>query len=130
MICALSGSGASGQEPGQAVRYVSPSGTELRLLIDQTALPEVTVGEMTFPAGLDSGEHTHGSIEIFYVISGELEHVVNGRSTILKPGMAGFVKPPDKVRHKVGPGGPVKAVVIWSPGDEAGRVAARWKREP
>lgn len=31
----------------------------------------------------------HGAVEIFYVISGELEHVVNGWSYLLKPGMVG-----------------------------------------
>jgi hypothetical protein len=55
---------------------------------------------------------------------------VNGKSEILKPGMAGFVKPPDKVRHKTGPGGPVRTVVVWVPGAEAKKIAARWTREP
>jgi hypothetical protein len=57
---------------------------------------------MIFPANQDSGEHAHDAIEIFYVVAGELEHVVNGKSQILKPGMSGFVRPPDKVRHKTG----------------------------
>ena len=38
-------------------------------------------------------------------------------SHMLKPGMAGFVKPPDTVRHKTGPAG-AKAVVVWVPGEE------------
>ena len=119
------------QSDKQGVLYRSQSGTTLRLLLDDGNVgPEVAVGEMTFPANLDSGDHTHDAIEIFYIISGELEHVVNGKSQILKPGMAGYVRPPDKVRHKVGSAGPVKAVVIWAPGAEAKKIAARWTREP
>jgi len=120
----------SAQDKPQGVTYKSPGGTTLRLMIDETNLgAEVSVGEMMFPANTDSGEHAHGAIEIFYVISGELEHVVNGKSQFLKPGMSGFVKPPDMVRHKTGPAG-AKVVVIWVPGEEGRRVASRWSREP
>jgi quercetin dioxygenase-like cupin family protein len=119
------------QQEKQGVLYRSQGGTTLRLLLDEGNVgSEVAVGEMTFPPNLDSGDHTHDAIEMFYVVSGELEHIVNGKSQILKPGMAGYVRPPDKVRHKTGPGGPVKTVVIWVPGAEAGRIAARWTREP
>ena len=119
------------QSDRQGVLYRSQSGTTLRVLLDEGNVgPEVAVGEMTFPANLDSGDHTHDAIEMFYIVSGELEHVVNGKSQMLKPGMAGYVRPPDKVRHKVGPAGPVKAVVIWVPGAEAKKIASRWTREP
>ena len=117
-------------EKPQGVLYRSPSGTTLRLMIDETNLgAEASVGELTFPPNSDSGDHAHGAIEMFYVVSGELEHVVNGKSQILKPGMTGYVKPPDQVRHKTGPAG-AKVVVIWVPGEEGRRVASRWKREP
>ena len=43
--------------------------------------------------------------EIFYVLEGELEHVVNGESHTLMPGMLGYVKPPDRVNHIVAPDG-------------------------
>ncbi len=86
--------GAQGGTPQQGITYRSPSGTTLRLMLDETNLgSEVSVGEMIFPANQDSGEHAHDAIEIFYVVSGELEHVVNGKSQILKPGMSGFVRP-------------------------------------
>lgn len=118
------------QSDKQGVTYRSPGGTTLRLMLDDTNVgPEVSVGEMTFPPNIDSGEHAHGAIEMFYVLSGELEHVVNGKSQILKPGMTGFVKPPDKIRHKTGPAG-AKVVVIWVPGDEARKIVARWTKEP
>ncbi|MQA31448.1 MAG: cupin domain-containing protein [Luteitalea sp.] len=114
----------------QGVTYRAPSGTTLRLMLDESNVgPEVTLGEMTFPPNQDSGDHTHGAIEMFYVVSGELDHVVNGVSHLLKPGMSGFVKPPDKVRHKTGPAG-AKVVVVWVPGDEGRRIASRWQKEP
>jgi quercetin dioxygenase-like cupin family protein len=114
----------------QGITYRAPSGTTLRLMLDENNLgTEVSLGEMIFPPNQDSGEHAHDAIEIFYVVSGELEHVVNGKSQILKPGMSGFVRPPDKVRHKTGPAG-AKVVVVWAPGIEGRRVASRWTREP
>jgi len=57
-----------------------------------------------------------------------VRHVVNGKSEMLKPGMTGYVKPPDTVRHKTGSAG-AKAVVIWVPGDEAKKIVARWTQQ-
>ena len=84
---------------------------------------------MIFPPNSDSGDHKHGAIEMFYVVSGELDHVVNGKSQILKPGMAGLRQAARPVRHKTGPAG-AKVVVVWVPGDEGKKIAARWKAEP
>ena len=126
------GGWALAQSVEKSKSWVSPSGTRLRLLVDKETLggDEVELGEITFAANGDSGNHVHGSTEIFYVLEGELEHVVNGKSHLLTPGMVGYVRPPDRVRHKVGPRG-AKALVIWAPGGESGRVTAgRWKREP
>jgi len=121
---------ASAAPRRQGVVYRAPSGVALRLMLDERNVgSEVSVGEMTFPPNLDSGDHTHNAIEMFYVTSGELEHVVNGRSQRLTAGMTGYVKPPDIVRHKTGPAG-ATAVVIWVPGQEANRIVARWTREP
>jgi quercetin dioxygenase-like cupin family protein len=121
---------AMGQASTTTTIYRSPGGTTLKLMLDDSNVgPAVTLAEMVFPANTDSGDHQHGAIEMFYVISGELEHVVNGQSHILKPGMAGYVKPPDTIRHKTGPAG-AKVVVVWVPGDEGKKIAARWKKEP
>ena len=121
---------APAQSDKQGTTYRSPGGTVLKLILDDANVGgEVSLGEITFPPNIDSGEHAHGAIEIFYVLSGELEHVVNGTSQILKPGMAGFVKPPDRIRHKTGAAG-AKAVVIWVPGEEAKRIVSRWTKEP
>jgi quercetin dioxygenase-like cupin family protein len=121
---------ASAQSEKQGTTYKSPGGSTLRLILDDTNVgAEVSLGEMVFPPNSDSGDHAHGAIEIFYVLSGELEHVVNGKSQILKPGMVGYVKPPDKIRHKTGPAG-AKVVVMWVPGAEANRIVSRWTKEP
>jgi quercetin dioxygenase-like cupin family protein len=132
LACALLvGAGANATaQADKAPTYRSPTGATLKLLLDSTNVgPEVTVGELTFPPNADSGEHQHGAIEMFYVLSGTLEHVVNGKSQMLTAGMTGYVRPPDKIRHKTGPDG-AKVVVIWVPGNEAGKIVARWKREP
>jgi len=122
--------GAAQPDKAQGATYRSPTGTTLRLMLDESNVgPEVTLGEIVFPPNSDSGDHKHGATEMFYIVSGELEHIVNGKSQILKPGMAGYVKVPDSVRHKTGPAG-AKAVVVWVPGDEGKKIAARWKREP
>jgi len=122
--------GAAQSDKLQGTTYRSPGGTTLRLMLDESNVgSEVTLGEMIFPPNMDSGDHQHGAIEMFYVVSGELEHVVNGKSQMLTSGMAGYVKPPDTVRHKTGSAG-AKVVVVWVPGDEGKKIAARWKREP
>ena len=121
---------AAAQVSKQGVTYRSPNGSTLRLLLDSTNVgSEVSVGELTFAPNTDSGDHQHGAIELFYVLSGELEHIVNGKSEKLTAGMTGYVRPPDKIRHRTGPAG-AKVVVIWVPGDEAGKIASRWTKEP
>ncbi|HEY6218961.1 MAG TPA: cupin domain-containing protein [Gemmatimonadaceae bacterium] len=110
--------------------WKSPTGATLKLFLDSTNVGKsVSLGEITFPPNADSGNHQHGSTEIFYVLSGELEHVVNGKSQMLTAGMVGYVSPPDTIRHKTGAAG-AKAVVVWVPGAEAGKIIARWKKEP
>src|SRR6478736_4974880 len=85
--CAATAAAQAGK-PGDT--YRSPSGATLKLFLDDSNVgAEVSVGELTFPPNADSGEHAHGAIEMFYVLSGELEHVVNGKSYILKTGMTG-----------------------------------------
>jgi quercetin dioxygenase-like cupin family protein len=125
------GAAAMRQQPAADDRvFQSPAGTKLRVLVDQTDLKgtEVEIAELTFAPNADSGDHQHGSTETFYVLEGELEHVVNGQSVMLKPGMTGSVRPPAAVRHKTGPAG-AKALVIWAPGGEIARVTAKWKAQ-
>jgi quercetin dioxygenase-like cupin family protein len=129
--CGISfGAGVLAQSAMNGPQYRSAGGSLLRPLFDGPTMGvDVDVAELTFPPGTDSGDHKHGVTEIFYVLEGELEHIVNGQSYPLKPGMLGFVKPPDSVRHKTAAGGPpTKTLVIWAPGGEAARLGARWQR--
>lgn len=113
----------------QGAIYQSPGGTTLRMLMDQEMFQgtELEVGELIFAPNTDSGDHVHGSTETFYVLEGELEHIVNGQSIKLTTGMIGTVRPPDKVRHKTAGAG-ARALVMWAPAGEAARVTSRWKR--
>jgi quercetin dioxygenase-like cupin family protein len=128
---AVAASVAGAQSPNEKPPvYKSPGGTTLKLMLDERNVGgEITVGELTFPPNSDSGDHLHGAIEVLYVLSGELEHSVNGKMEKLGPGMVGYVKPPDKIRHKTGPAG-AKVLVVWVPGEEGKRIASRWQKEP
>lgn len=133
MGCALAGAGLAGVVvAGQASArtYTSPSGTQLKVLVDAASLggSEVEVGELTFVPNSDSGDHQHGVTETFYVLEGELEQVINGKPVKLGPGMVASIRSTDHVRHKTGPQG-AKALVIWAPGGEVARVTARWKAQ-
>lgn len=100
----------------------SRSGTKVKMLVEQSNSggTEVEVGEITFPAGYGkSPPHRHGSVEIFYVVSGKLGHIVNGEKHVIEPGMAGIVRPGDTVVHSLESDEPVRALVIWTPVGEA-----------
>ncbi|NJN40335.1 MAG: cupin domain-containing protein [Gammaproteobacteria bacterium] len=128
LIAVVGGARAESPPSSIGASFVGRSGFELRVLLDQSNLgsDEVELAELLFPAGTDSGDHAHGVVEIFYVLSGELEHVVNGNSTLLKPGMVGFVRPPDQVRHRTT--AETRVLVIWVPGGEAARIIPHLQR--
>jgi quercetin dioxygenase-like cupin family protein len=92
-----------------------------KLLLDQSNLggKELEMVELTLPAGEVVRAHHHGSVEIFYVLSGTLGHEVNGEMHMLAPGMVGVVRPEDAVRHIVPKTGDVRLLVIWAPAGEA-----------
>lgn len=97
----------------------------IKMLADASNLgrDDIEVGELFLPVEYGEGDaHQHGSLEIFYVIEGVLGHEVNGAAHRLEPGMLGFVKPGDAVRHAVLTDVPVRALVIWVPGGESGRL--------
>ena len=134
VACVVSfGAGMLAQSATNVMSYQSgPDGSRLDVLFDGPTMgADVDVARLTFPPGTNSGGHKHGVTEIFYVLEGTLEHVVNGESHILTKGMLGYVKPPDTVNHIVDPNGPpAEALVIWAPGGEAARLASRWQRIP
>ena len=110
------------------------AGVSIKVLVEQAVLggTDVEIAEATMPVGLGAGPatHRHGSTEMIYVISGELDHVVNGEPHRLTPGMVGIVKPADTVIHRVVGQTPVKVLLIWAPGGEVERLAARFRQRP
>ena len=111
---------------GQGTRILEgANGLTIKILVEETNLggSEVEVGEITFPGKSPGGDHVHETNEIFYVLSGRMEHIVNGESAVLDPGMIGIVRKGDTVSHKILSDEPVRALVIWAPGGEADRLA-------
>ncbi len=110
------------------------AGTSIKVLVENVVLPGtgVEIAEATLPAGSGAGpaSHRHGVLEMIYVISGELDHVVNGETHRLTPGMVGIVKPADTVIHRVVGQTPVKMLLIWAPGGEVERLAQRFRQRP
>lgn len=127
---ALAGTMRAGQTGG-AKTFVSPGGTQLKVLVDAATLggTEVEIAELTFAPNTDSGNHRHAVTETFYVLEGEMEQVVNDKPIKLGPGMVASIRSTDQVRHKTGSGG-ARVLVIWAPGGEIGRVTAKWKPQP
>ncbi len=111
---------------GSGTRWLdSRSGVQVKMLVEAANLggTEVEFGEITFPAGYTkSPPHRHGSVEIFYVMSGKLGHTVNKEKHVIEPGMIGIVRPGDVVVHSVESDEAVKALVIWAPTGEADRL--------
>jgi mannose-6-phosphate isomerase-like protein (cupin superfamily) len=110
------------------------AGTTIRILVERSVLGDsgIEIAEATLPVGAGAGaaSHRHGSAEMIYVISGELDHVVNGIAHRLTPGMVGIVKPSDTVIHRVVGSTPVKVLLIWAPGGEVERLAQRFRQRP
>ena len=110
------------------------AGTTIKILVENVVVPGtgVEIAEATLPAGSGAGpaSHRHGVMEMIYVISGELDHVVNGEAHRLTPGMVGVVKPADTVIHRVVGQAPVKMLLIWAPGGEVERLAQRFRQRP
>lgn len=141
---ALSAAAATAQAPAQdyarsssGTRWLesqAPGGTRLKVLVEPSMLggAELAMAEIEFPAGADprARPHRHGSVEVFYVLSGVLEHVVNGESHLVEPGMVAVVRPGDDVVHGVWSLEPVKALVVWGPGDEVERIAPFFRERP
>lgn len=129
-VCVMLGSAVAAQSPAPKPGPVltDPARGDLRMLLDKNGLgsSELSIGERTYRANYTSTEHVHQGIEILYVLEGEFQHEINGQTYVLRPGMIGVVKVGDKVRHKTGPSGPVKLLMIWAPGEEGARVAEGW----
>jgi quercetin dioxygenase-like cupin family protein len=115
-------SGAYERE-SKGTRILEAPGVAIKVLVEAAnyGSGEVEVAHLTLSSS--SAQHKHGSAEIIYVLEGVLEHIVNGESHRIEPGMVAIVKPGDNVVHKVVPPGPVKALLVWAPGGEAERLS-------
>ncbi len=88
----------------------------------------IEVAEITFyensavAAPEEGGPHTHDSTEIFYVLEGELIHIVGDQKYVVREGEVGIVGSGDVVRHGLESDVPVRALVIWVPGGEIDRL--------
>jgi quercetin dioxygenase-like cupin family protein len=89
---------------------------------------EVEIAEVYVPPNYQSAAHVHG-IEIMYILEGELQHIVNGKTQILTPGMVAIVRAPDAVIHKVGDSG-MRALIVWPGGGEIDLLAKQYTERP
>ncbi len=111
----------------EGTRYLEFGGGafSFKILVEEANLggKEVEIAETSFAPGYSGRGHAHGSIEIFYVLSGEFEHTVNGETALLTPGMIGIVRPGDEVIHRVpSEDTPARVLIIWAPGGEIERA--------
>lgn len=113
-------------------RWLEAPGVAIKVLVEVSNFggADVEVAEITLDAGSSSVAHEHGSHELIYVLEGVLDHVVNGESHRIEPGMVGIVKQGDTVIHRVVSTTPVKALIVWAPGGEADRLAKMFKTRP
>ena len=132
----------AGCDPGEAVKPghdydVATPGTRefafggeaaagrIRVLVEASNLGSdgAEVAEIFFPPGYHGTTHPH-ELEIIYVLEGELDHIVNGESNLLGPGMVGIVREPDLVVHRAASADGVRVLVIWPRGGEVAGLAA------
>ena len=91
----------------------------IKILIEESNFGEkgVEIAEIYFPPGYQDIAHMH-ELELLYVLDGRLDHIVNGVSHILYPGMLGIVKSPDLVVHRSDSENGVRVLAIWPYGKE------------
>jgi len=102
----------------------------IKVLLEQANLGSAgaEVAEIFFPPGFKGTTHPH-ELEIIYVLEGELDHIVNGESHILGPGMIGVVREPDLVVHRSQSPEGVRVLVIWPLGGEVAGFEQSGMRE-
>jgi quercetin dioxygenase-like cupin family protein len=118
--------------PEHTTTYIDPvSKSELRVVIDPQlgGTTAVSLAELVIPPGVDVPDHIHQSVEIFYVLSGELEQTSEGKVQKLTAGMACLVPANTTTHHKVTSKEPVRALVVWAPGGEEKRIVERWQKK-
>jgi quercetin dioxygenase-like cupin family protein len=139
---AVSGCSADEEEPaassyayatnGVLDQIEGATGARWKLVLDESSLggKELEIAEVLIPTGTIVRPHTHGSVEIIYVLSGTYGHEVNGELYRLEPGMVGIVRPGDQVRHITSEAGEARLLIMWAPAGEAGRLLPGGKGTP
>jgi len=133
VIASLSLTATAYERSGAGIRILeNETGVSIKMLVEESTLggTEVEVGQITIPGNSESRGHAHGTTEIFYVLSGVMEHVVNGEAHVIEPGMVAIVRAGDEVVHRITSEEPCVALIIWAPGGEADRLAKHWNARP
>jgi len=102
----------------------------IKVLVEESTLgsKDAEVAEIFFPPGFSGTTHPH-ELEIIYILEGELDHIVNGESHVLKPGMVGVVREPDLVVHRTNSPDGVRAIFVWPLGKEVAGFESSGMRE-
>ncbi|GBD32679.1 hypothetical protein HRbin33_01653 [bacterium HR33] len=136
-LCAIqvsSGAGKYSPVSGGTRCLGREGGIQIRVLVEAGTLggSEAELAEVVFPVAgdRDVAPHTHGRVEVIYLLSGEIDHVVEGRTHRLRPGMVGIVRPGERVVHRVVSSEPARALIVWAPAGEADRIASRLGERP
>lgn len=104
----------------RSFRFDTDSGPGvIKVLIEEQNLGSAgaEMAEIEFPPGYHGVTHPH-ELEIIYVLDGALDHIVNGESHILTPGMVGVVREPDVVVHRSASPAGARVLVVWPLGGE------------
>ena len=97
--------------------YESPTtDAKIRMLLEEANLGgnEVEIGEITFPAVVNSGEHLHGATEIFYILDGEVTFRFDDQTVVASRGMT--INIPPSVVHEVSSKDGARLITVFSPG--------------
>ncbi|MFV2090925.1 MAG: cupin domain-containing protein, partial [Pseudomonadales bacterium] len=116
--------GADYSPVSTGTRELSAGALVIKVLLEEMNLggAEMEIAEIVFPADYAGSGHRHGATEVFYVLEGTMDHVVNGEAHRLQPGMVGVVRPSDTVTHRVVGNEPLRTLVVWVPGGEVARL--------
>lgn len=102
----------------------------IKTLLEEASIESsnTEIAEIYFPPGYQDTAHMH-DLELLYVLEGRLDHIVNGVSHILHPGMLGIVKSPDLVVHRTDSEKGVRVLAIWPYGKEIQKFEEEELRE-
>ena len=102
----------------------------IKVLLEEANFKDtkVEVAEIYFPPGYQDIAHMH-ELELLYVLEGKLDHIVNGKSHILMPGMLGIVSEPDLVVHRSDSDYGARVLAIWPNGKEVKAIKEEGLRE-